>query len=257
MKTVTTGDVYSVGNHVVGCGDSLNAGFVAKVIGNHKIQAVVTDPPYGVAYVENKVGVAKLGKKDAKVIKGDHIQTEYEYARFTQSWVEAVLPHLDSYNTFHIFNCDSMFLALRTGMYTAGLHFSQMLIWIKNQSVMGRMDYLPQQELIAYGWYKKHKRIKAQMSSAIFHPRPQKSKLHPTQKPIGLLRRLILNVTSINDYVYDGFLGSGSTALACEQLGRTCIGIEQDAEYVEVCLKRLEKLTKKERVLIISHEATS
>jgi site-specific DNA-methyltransferase (adenine-specific) len=94
------------------------------------------------------------------------------------------------------------------------------------------------------------------MSSAIFHPRPQKSKLHPTQKPIGLLRRLILNVTNVNDYVYDGFLGSGSTALACEQLGRNCIGIEQDAEYVEVCLKRLEKLTKKERVLIMSHEPT-
>ena len=45
MKTITTGDVYSVGKHIVACGDSLNADFVAKVIGSHKIQAVVTDPP--------------------------------------------------------------------------------------------------------------------------------------------------------------------------------------------------------------------
>jgi DNA modification methylase len=256
MKTVTAGEIYSVGSHIVACGDSLNKDFVAMVIGTKKIQSVVTDPPYGVAYVENKVGVAELGKKNAKAIKGDHIQSEYEYARFTQSWIEAIQPHLNSYNTFHIFNCDTMFLALRTGMHTAGLHFSQMLIWIKNQSVMGRMDYLPQQELIAYGWYKKHKRVKAQMSSAIFHPRPQKSKLHPTQKPIGLLRKLIQNVTSIGDVVYDGFLGSGSTAVACAQLGRICIGIEQDSEYVEICLKRLEALTKQKRVLITKYERT-
>ncbi len=127
MSTITTGDIYSVGKHVVACGDSLDKDFVAKVVGTRKIQSVVTDPPYGVAYVENKVGVAELGKKNAKAIKGDHLQTEYEYARFTQSWIEAILPHLHSYNTFHVFNCDSMFLALRRGMYTAGIHFSQML----------------------------------------------------------------------------------------------------------------------------------
>lgn len=256
MSTINTGDIYSVGKHIVACGDSLDKEFVAKVVGTRKVQAVVTDPPYGVAYVENKVGVAELGKKNAKAIKGDHLQTEYEYARFTQSWIEAILPHLHPYNTFHVFNCDSMFLALRTGMYAAGIHFSQMLIWIKNQSVMGRMDYLPQQELIAYGWYKKHKRVKAQISSVICHPRPQKSKLHPTQKPIGLLRKLILNVTSAGDYVYDGFLGSGSTAIACEQLGRICIGIEQDTEYVGVCLLRLEKLTNQKRVLVTTYEQT-
>jgi DNA modification methylase len=253
MSTIEKGAIYRVGEHIVACGDSLDKDFVTKVAESHKIQAVVTDPPYGVAYVENKVGVAELGLKNAKAIKGDHIQSEYEYARFTQSWIEAVLPHLDAYNTFHIFNCDTMFLALRTGVYAAGLHFSLMLIWLKNQPVMGRMDYLPQQELIAYCWYKKHKRVRSQMRSAIYHPRPQKSKLHPTQKPIGLLRKLIQNVTKIDDVVFDGFLGSGSTVIACAQLGRVCIGIEQDPEYVEICLKRLEKLTKQKRTLITKY----
>lgn len=253
MSKVKQGEVYQVGSHIVGCGSSLDTEFVAQVIGTNKIRAVVTDPPYGVAYVETKRGLADVAV-DKKIV-GDHLQTEEEYTRFTQRWIEAVLPHLDTYNTFHVFNADTMFLALRTGMYMAGVHFSQMLIWLKNQPVMGRMDYLPQQELIAYGWYGKHKRERSQSKSLIVHPRPNKSKLHPTQKPIGLLRKLIGNVTKRDEYVYDGFLGSGSTAIACEHLGRKCIGIELDPEYVEVILTQLEKLTGEKRKLIISHDS--
>ena len=256
MKKVKHGDIYLAGTHLIGCGDSRNTSFVAEVLQGQKVQAIVTDPPYGVAYVQNKEGVAELGVSNAKAIKGDHIQSEYEYARFTESWLGAIKPHLDTYNTFHIFNCDTMFLALKTGIYTAEFHFSQMLVWLKNQPVMGRMDYLPQQELIAYGWYGKHKKPASQMRSALYHPRPQKSKLHPTQKPIGLLRKLIRNVTKIDDVVFDGFLGSGSTTLACEQLGRRCVGIEQDAEYVEIALKRLEKLTGQKRKLVTNYEHT-
>jgi DNA modification methylase len=254
MSTIKQGDIYQVGSHVVGCGDCTDKDFVSKVIGNQKIQSIVTDPPYGVAYVENKVGVAKLAKVDAKAIKGDHLQSEAQYTAFTQAWLSVVTPHLDTYNTFHIFGCDSMFLAMRDGIKESNLHFSQMLVWLKNQPVMGRMDYLPQHELLAYGWYGKHKKPLSQMKAAIYHPRPQKSKLHPTQKPLGLLRKLIRNSTNINNAVFDGFLGSGSTALACAQLGRTCIGIEQDPEYVETILLRLEKLTKQNRVLLTHHE---
>ena len=253
MSQVKQGEVYQVGKHIIGCGSSLDKDFVSQVVGTNKIRAIMSDPPYGVAYVENKKGLADLAV--AKEIKGDHLQTEEEYTKFTKQWIDAVLPYLDTYNTFHIFNADTMFLALRTGMYMAGVHFSQMLIWTKNQPVMGRMDYLPQHELIAYGWYGKHKRERSQAKSMIVHPRPSKSKLHPTQKPIGLLRKLIGNVTKRDEYVYDGFLGSGSTAIACEHLGRKCIGIELDVEYVEVILTRLEKLTGEKRKLIISHDS--
>ena len=252
MNKIKKGDIYKVGKHVIACGDSLDKEFVKEVIGDNKIRAVLTDPPYGVAYVENKKGLTDLAVE--KEIKGDHLQTEYEYSRFTQKWIEAITPHTTPYNTFHIFNSDTMFLALRTGMHMSGLHFSQMLIWLKNQPVMGRMDYLPQQELIAYGWYGKHKRERSQSKSLIVHPRPSKSKLHPTQKPIGLLRKIIPNVTKIGDYIYDGFLGSGSTAIASEHLGRICIGIELDLDYVEICLKRMEKLTGEKRKFIINHE---
>jgi DNA modification methylase len=98
-------------------------------------------------------------------------------------------------------------------------------------------------ELVAYGWFGKHKMERSKARNVIYHPRPTKSKLHPTQKPVGLLRKLIPNSTKVGDVVYDPFLGSGSTAVACEHLGRKCIGIELDASYVESAVKRLEKLT--------------
>lgn len=245
---ISNGDIYQIGNHIIGYGDSTDRFFVDTVVGEHKIRAVIVDPPYGVAYVENKKDIAKLGVKNAKAIVGDQIQTEYEYVQFTKKWIGCILPHLDRYNTFHIFNSDTMFLALRTGMQMAGVHFSQMLIWLKNQPVMGMKDYLSQFEVIAYGWYGKHKMERSKAKSVLYYPKPSKSKLHPTQKPVGLMRKIVPNVTCIGDYVYDGFLGSGTTAIACEHLGRKCIGIELDPEYVETCITRLEKLTKQTRV---------
>jgi len=248
MSKVKQGEIYKIGNHIIGCGDSTNKDFVSRVVENRKVRAVITDPPYGVAYVEKKEGLLPVTR--SKNIIGDHAQTEDEYIRFSCGWIDSIIPHLDAYNTFHIFNAGTMFLALRTAMKISGLHFSQMLIWLKNKQVMGRMDYLPQHELIAYGWYGKHRFERSQSKSLIIHSRPNKSGLHPTQKPIGLLRKLIGNVTKREEYVYDAFLGSGSTAVACEHLGRRCIGVELDPEYVEVILLRLEKLTGEVRKLI-------
>ena len=240
---VNKGDIFQIGNHIVGCGDSLDKEFVSKVIGKNKIKIILTDPPYGVAYVENKKDFAKIGSNENKVIGNDHLQTEEEYIAFTQKYLGAVSSFLEEYNACYIFNSDLMFSALRTGMKHGGFYYSQMLIWMKNQPVMSRKDYLSMYELIAYGWLGKHKTERSKSKNVILHPRPQKSKLHPTQKPIGLLRKIIPDNTRVGDTIYDPFLGSGSTSIASHHLGRRCIGIELDSEYVEIIIKRLEKLT--------------
>ncbi len=240
---INKGDIFRVGNHIIGCGDSLDKEFVAKVIGNNKIRAVVTDPPYGVAYVENKIGLSKLGVNNEKIIANDHLQSEEEYENFTRKYLGATIPYLEEYNAVYIFNADLMFPSLRLGMKSAGFYYSQMIIWLKNQPVMSRKDYLSMYELIAYGWFGKHKMEQSKARNVIFHPRPHKSKLHPTQKPIGLLRKIIPNSTRVGDVVYDPFLGSGSTGVACQHLGRKCIGIELDEAYIQTSLTRLEKLT--------------
>ena len=239
---INKGNIFQVGNHVIGCGDSTDREFVKKVIGKNRIRTILCDPPYGVAYVENKKGFAKLGVKDEKIIAGDHLQSEDEYENFTQKYLGITIPYLEEHNAVYIFNVDPMFPSLRSGMKQAGFYYSQMIIWLKNQPVMSRKDYLSQYELIAYGWFGKHKMERSKSKNVLYYPRPSKSKLHPTQKPIGLLRRIIPDSTKIGDIIYDPFLGSGSTAIACQHLGRKCIGIELDEAYVTTSIKRLEKL---------------
>lgn len=248
---VATGHIYTIGDHVIGCGDSTDSTFVKTVIGNHTIDSVLSDPPYGVAYVQNKQGLAPLGVKSNKVIHNDHLQSDGQYRTFTKNWITPIIPHFSNYNTIYIFNSDLMWIPLRQGMDDAGIRYSQLLIWLKNQAVMSRKDYISQYEMIAYGWYGKHKTYRGTQKNVLFYPRPQKSPLHPTQKPIGLLRTLLGNGTKRGMIVYDGFLGSGSTAVACQHMGRVCIGIEQDPEYVEIALKRLEALTKSKRVRVV------
>jgi site-specific DNA-methyltransferase (adenine-specific) len=178
---VNKGDIFQIGNHVIGCGDSTDREFVKKVIGKNKIRTILCDPPYGVAYVENKKGFAKLGVKDEKIIAGDHLQSEEEYENFTKKYLGVVIPYLEEHNAVYIFNADPMFPSLRSGMKQAGFYYSQMIIWLKNQPVMSRKDYLSQYELIAYGWFGKHKMERSKSKNVLYYPRPSKSKLHPTQ----------------------------------------------------------------------------
>lgn len=245
---VKPGEIWRLDNHVLGCGSSTDEGFVEKVAntGGGKVRMILTDPPYGVAYVEGKRDFAKLGKENVKVIMNDHTQSEEEYALFTKGWMEPIKKFLDTYNACYIFNSDSMFRALRNGIDAAGFYYSQMLIWVKNSVVVGRKDYLPMHEVAAYCWYGRHKMNRPKSKSVIFHPKPSASKLHPTMKPIGLLRKIIPNNTKAGEWVYDPFGGSGSTLIACEHLGRKCMMIELDPMYCSTIVERWEKLTGKQ-----------
>jgi DNA modification methylase len=240
-ESVKYGDSFHLGNHLLLCADSRNKDMVAKLIGNQQIKSVIADIPYAVAVVESKENFQAPLKN--KVIANDHLQSDEEYRKFNRDWIEAIKPYLERKNSFYIFNSDKMIFALREGMIEAGLHFGQLLIWVKTHAVVGRMDYAPQHELIAYGWSGVHEFLKSKDKSVLICPRPNKSPFHPTTKPLDLIRRLILNSTRIGDAVFDGFLGSGTTLLACEQTKRVCIGIELDPEYCQTVIDRFEKLT--------------
>lgn len=239
--SIHKGNIYQLGSHFLGCGDASDTEMVKQLIGERKISLILSDMPYGVALVENKVGFNQTEKR--KAIVNDHIQSDEEYKNFTRKWLELVKPHLTDKNAFYLFNSDKMLFAMREGLVDAGFKFAQLLIWVKNHSVLGRMDYLVQHELIAYGWYEIHKFYKSQDKSVLLYPKPNKSPLHPTMKPVGLVRRLILNSSKIGDWVYDPFLGSGTTLIACEQTRRKCLALEIDPEYCQKTISRFESLT--------------
>jgi site-specific DNA-methyltransferase (adenine-specific) len=235
-------EIYQLGEHRLACGNIKDKDLLNNLIGKDLISCILTDPPYGVSYVESKVS---LGHKLScnKEILNDQNQSDTEYKQFSKDWLLNIKPYLSRKNSLYIFNCDKMIFPLREAIIESGYKFTQMLIWVKSHSIIGRMDYLPQHELIAYGWYGSHKFQRSKDKSILFYPKPNKSKLHSTMKPIGLLRNIILNSTNINDYVFDGFGGSGSTLIACEHLKRRCLMIEIDLEYCETIIKRWEKLT--------------
>jgi len=241
--SINRGDLINLGDHLLLCGDSTNKEEIHKILQDKKVSLILSDPPYGVAYVESKNGLNNVSKIH-KEIANDQIQSEQSYQSFTQSWLEVVKPFLTSKNSFYIFNSDKMLFALKNSLDNSNFKFCQLLIWIKNHSVIGRLDYLPQHELIAYGWYGSHKFFKSKDKSILVFPKPQKSTLHPTMKPISLLRHLILNSTQIGDYVYDPFGGSGSTLIACEQTKRKCLMVELDPKYCQVIVNRYQKMNK-------------
>lgn len=236
-----TGNIFQLGPHRLACGDASDSNLLKKLIEENRIRMVLTDPPYGVGYVEGKKNFNHLRKK--KDIANDHTQSESEYKEFTRSWIESLKPYLAKKNTFYIFNSDKMIFALREAMQESEVKLAQLLIWVKNHSVVGRLNYCPQHELIAYGWYGSHTFHKSKDKSVIFYPKPNKSPLHPTMKPVGLLRHLILNNSKVGEIVFDPFAGSGSTLIACEQTKRICFCIEIDPEYCQVIIDRFEKVT--------------
>ncbi len=239
----TKDEIWKLGDHRLAYGDARDVELVKRLLSGTKIIAIITDPPYGVSVVESKVEISPL--KAHKAIANDDISSESEYAAFTKDWLAPILPHLAKKNSIYIFNADKMLFALKAGMDEAHIRFSQLVIWVKSQAVIGRKDYLPQHELIVFGWYGSHAFRRSKDKSVIFYPKPSKSPYHPTTKPIGLIRHLILNSTDIGDAVYDGFGGSGTTLLACEQLKRRCFMIEQDEEYCRLIIRRWESMTKR------------
>lgn len=240
-RTITTGDIFQLGEHRLACGDCRDTELIKKLLGKDSIELILTDPPYGVAYVEGKRGFA--GAKDHEVIANDHEQSDEEYRAFTHDWLAAAVPHMAKKNSIYIFNSDKMIFPLRAGMESAGCKFAQMLIWLKTHAVMGRLDYLPQHEIALYGWHGTHAFRKSKDKSILIYPKPSKSVLHPTMKPVGLLRRLILNSSKVRDLVHDPFGGSGSTLIAAQDTQRRCAMIEMDPKYCRVIIDRFEKHT--------------
>ena len=239
---IKKGDIFLLGKHKLLCGSCMDKKSIEKLVSKEKISLILTDPPYAINYVNSKAGFKQKIAK-AKTIENDQFQSEEKYIEFTKEWLEIILSKLKKKNTIYIFNCDKMIFALRQAMQDVEIYFSQLLVWVKNQAIVGRKDYLPQHELIAYGWFGTHKFVKSKDKSVIFYPKPNKSKLHPTMKPVGLLRRLILNSSNVGDIVYDCFGGSGSTLIACEQTKRKCLMVELDLEYCQTIIDRFEKLT--------------
>lgn len=239
LENIKHWDAFQIWEHILIYGDSTKKEYLEKVLKDKKIKSIITDPPYWIDYVESKKSFYK--SMEHKNIENDEIQTDEKYIDFTSKYLEVVKDYLEEKNTYYIFNSDKMIFTLKEALEKQNFKLSQLLVWVKNGWVIGRLDYLPQHELIAYGWYKKHEFLRSKWKTIFNYPKTLKNTIHPTMKPVSLIRELILNSTHIWEYVYDPFLGSGTTMVAADQTKRKCIWVEFEKEYIIKIIERMEK----------------
>lgn len=132
--------------------------------------------------------------------------------------------------------------AFRAAAVTAGFNVKRTLVWVKDAWTSGDLegDYGHMTEFVLFAQKGRRPLNGAREGNVLRAKRVPPNQLeHPTQKPLGVLRPLILKSTNPGDLVLDPFCGSGSTGVACMQEGRAFIGVEQDPAYVEIARARM------------------
>lgn len=247
------GDLYLLGRHRLLCGDSTNIANVERLMAGKKADMVFTDPPYGVSYSDKNIFLNAMDK-------GNRIQKDIENDAKTPTemkdfWVTVFSNlHLSTTDkaSYYVTGPQGGELMMMMSLDLSGWQLKHMLIWAKNNHVLGRCDYHYKHEPILYGWKQKgiHEFYSDASNVSVWNiDKPLKSGLHPTMKPIEIMEKAINNSTKSGQIVLDLFLGSGSTLIACEKTGRTCYGAELDAQYCDVIVARWEKFTGKKAEL--------
>ncbi|MBC8587478.1 site-specific DNA-methyltransferase [Paratissierella segnis] len=243
------GDIWLLGRHRLICGDSTKAEIYEKLMEGKKANLCVTDPPYNVNYT--------AGSENERKIKNDNMEDKNFY-EFLLASFKNIFNSLDDGAAAYIFHADTEGLNFRKAFKDAGFHLANVCIWAKQSLVLGRSDYQWQHEPILYGWKPtgKHRWYADRKQTTIWNfDRPTKSELHPTMKPVPLVAYPIQNSSMSNCIVLEPFAGSGSTLIACEQLGRICYAIELDEKYADVIVKRyIEYVDSYEEVFLIRNE---
>lgn len=256
-KRAKLGDIWQLGDHRLMCGDSTDPDAWKRLMDGELADMVFTDPPYGVAIGDkNKAlnAVQKAGRRTEN-IKGDTMTEEQLYEMLKKAF-ENVRDNCAEDACYFVTSPQggSLGLMMMMMMKDAGLPVRHVLMWRKNTATfsLGRLDYDYQHEPIFYTWTKKHHNYREgdQRTTVWDYDKPRKCDLHPTMKPVALVANAVLDGSRGGMLVLDAFGGSGTTLIACEQLGRRCRMMELDPHYVDVIIDRWEKMTGKEAYLI-------
>jgi DNA modification methylase len=246
------GDVWQLGRHRLMVGDATKESDVSALMNGKTVDMVLTDPPYGVDYGSKNRFLNAIGKPNSieEPIVSD--QDIADYRKFYMDFLRLI--PLSDYNNVYVFQLGTHIHDLRLALDDAGYTWSSWLVWVKNNHVLGRSNYHMKHEFICHAWKKHHKFYGDFSTSILQFDKPQASKLHPTMKPIDLLSKLLMDGSFPDAIVYECFAGSGSTLIACEQLGRSCYCLEITPTYASTIIKRFESTTGQKAELISSND---
>lgn len=251
------GDVWVLGRHRLMCGDSTSADDVAKALNGVEPHLMVTDPPYGVEYSAGWRNEAMPQKNDPKRWKDGSGRATGAVANDDKAdWREAWA--LFPGDVAYVWHAGIYAGTVAESLEACDLGIRSQIIWAKNNMAIGRGDYHWQHEPC---WYAVRKGRKGhycggRKQTTVWNiDKPRKSETgHSTQKPVECMRRPVVNNSSPGQAIYDPFLGSGTTLIACEMEGRACHGLELNPAYCDVIKKRWEDFTGQKAVLERSEE---
>ena len=259
------GDLFILGDHRVVCGDCTQADVVARLLGTAKPLLLITDPPYGIeldSEWRDRAGLNGCGPAEASYMKHHRTvgHTETTISGDTRADWSPAFELLPDLQVGYVWHASKFTREVLDGLLRIGFVHHQQIIWDKRRTVLTRTLYWFAHEPCWFvrkknaPWYGKAGENSTVWSCPspkfIFSGSEKEEKFdHPTQKPMEVMRRPILNHTLPGESCYDPFLGSGTTLIAAEQTGRICYGIELDPKYVDVVIRRWQQYTGKQAAL--------
>lgn len=252
------GSLWKMGPHRLLCGDARDASSLRSLMGDHRAELVIADAPYNVAIKGHVSSNKRLAHREFAMASGE--MTEEEFTAFLSTTMGHALD-VSQPAALHYWAIDWKHLfELQMAARRCGLEQINLAVWCKNQPGMGSF-YRSQHEL--FGVFRRpgkrhrnnielgvHGRSRSNVwsypSANTFSKSGDEGRLnelHPTVKPLALVADIILDCTKRGAIVLDPFLGSGTTLIAAERVGRICHGIELDPVYVDVAVRRWQRQT--------------
>jgi DNA modification methylase len=235
-KAVTAvGDIWLAGSHRIACGDSTDAAAVAALLGCVAPVLLVTDPPYGVDYDpawRHRLGVNRSARRGK--VRNDN------QADWGAAW--ALFPG----NIAYVWHGALHATTVAESLVGQGFGIRAQIIWAKERLVMSRGDYHWQHEPCWYAVRAKGHWTGDRKQTTLWNIASggqDTETPHSTQKPVECMRRPMQNNSNPGQAVYDPFLGSGTTLIAAETIGRVCLAMELEPRYVDVAERRWQAFT--------------
>lgn len=248
------GDIWKLGRHKIICGNAPMVKSYAALMGDERAQMVLTDAPYNVK-VKSIGSMGKIKHDEFAMASGE--MTPAEFTEFLTTFMRYAKDYSVNGALHYLFMDWKHVGEISTAGAAVYDDFKNICVWNKTNGGIGSLyrskhelcfvyksgtaPHINNIELGAHGRYRTN--VWDYAGANAFGAGKDDLKLHPTVKPVAMLRDAILDVTRRGDIVLDCFLGSGSTLIACEQTGRVCRGIKLEEKYCDVAIKRFETLT--------------
>ena len=231
------GDVWILGKHRLMCGDSTSIDAVELMLDGSNVDMVFTDPPYNIDY-----GNIKHPKFKQRSIENDNMSIK-DFGEFCAAFTSVI--QIVCKGCVYVFGPPGPDGRVMFTELDKALHCSTTIVWNKDQFTLGRGKYQNKYEPCWFGWNSSGAAFinNRKLTNVWDFPRPKRSDLHPTMKPVELVENAIGHASNAGGVVLDLFGGSGTTIIAAEKLGRVAKIMELDPKYCDVIIKRWQDFT--------------